>query len=443
MDNNQTQFDADSTLERIRDTVESIRDKMPSVDITSSTHPTDNGLLDTLRELITSINSKLGPVVSGGTNSTDITSNTNVAGEESPLEGLSRNVDLIRNRLDVLVNQSQGNNQSKEATWLSLINRNLDAIRLHFEKPALEQPATGGEAPEETKTPTPRKQEGFLDFFKGLGTSLAKLWKGPPAPKPPTIPLPAAPTMMGMPVTNPALIPPAPPSPPAPKPPAPPSWLAGLGNTLSGLFNKATNLKPEGFGSRLSGFGGKMMDSARNQSGLGSFGDALGGVGKLAGSIPIVGKPIEGIAKLGETAFKSVDKLQEWTQNLHEANMQFAEFSGAMAGVQAEQNVRDIEYSQSRGDSRADSAGYLAEGMSDLRDAVAPIGDMVSNVKNYVGGFLSKTLGGILGGIMKLVGLGEKKEEGNPTDRPLHTDAAKEGERYWREKGNPAMFDRN
>lgn len=127
----------------------------------------------------------------------------------------------------------------------------------------------------------------------------------------------------------------------------------------------------------------------------GQVGDIMGGLGKLASAIPIIGKPIEAMGKLGEVTFGAVGKLQDWTKSLHDANMQFAEFSGSMAAVQAAQEARDIQLSHERGERRAKSAEYLAEGKSNLSENLAPIKDLVGNVTNYIGGALSN-LGAVI-----------------------------------------------
>jgi hypothetical protein len=124
-------------------------------------------------------------------------------------------------------------------------------------------------------------------------------------------------------------------------------------------------------------------------------GDIMGGLGKLASAIPVIGKPIEAMGKLGEVTFNAVGKLQHWTESLHSANMQFAEFSGSMAAVQAAQEARDIQLSHERGERRAKSAEYLAEGKSNLSENLAPIKDLVGNVTNYIGGALSN-LGAVI-----------------------------------------------
>jgi hypothetical protein len=115
----------------------------------------------------------------------------------------------------------------------------------------------------------------------------------------------------------------------------------------------------------------------------------LGAAGNLAGMIPMVGGPIAALGKLGEVTFKAVDRLRDWTEGLHNANMQFAEFSSAMSSVEAEQKVRDIELSMTRGERRAESAGYLARGKHRLNEEVTPIEDAFANAKNYIGGALA------------------------------------------------------
>lgn len=136
--------------------------------------------------------------------------------------------------------------------------------------------------------------------------------------------------------------------------------------------------------------GGKVIASARDTSDLGGMGKMLSGLGSLAGAVPYVGKPIEALTKFGEVAFKAVDRLQTWSNQLHQANMQFTEFSGAMAGVQARQEVRDMMLSKERGDRRAGVAENVAQSKSGLAAETAKVGDFMSNVWGSVNSFFSQ-----------------------------------------------------
>lgn len=168
-----------------------------------------------------------------------------------------------------------------------------------------------------------------------------------------------------------------------------PEMVAQFGAKQPGFKGRAT----QALGNFMQG-----LDTGRGEeaSELSRAGDMSKALGNLLGGVPLFGKPIEAATKFSDVLFKSVDKVQEWTQQLHDANMQFAEFSGAMAGVQARQEVREIELSRERGNRRAKSAEYLAEGKNQLDRSVAPIGDLVGNATNYVGGLLSRGFAALL-----------------------------------------------
>ncbi len=106
------------------------------------------------------------------------------------------------------------------------------------------------------------------------------------------------------------------------------------------------------------------------------------GYGKIA-SAPV---------KFAAALVESVDKLQDFSHNLHDSNMKFTEFSGAMSAVQAKQMVRDIQLSQARGNRRAESAETIAQSMNRLDVAKAPIEDAFANLKAEV---LSPLLDGV------------------------------------------------
>lgn len=106
------------------------------------------------------------------------------------------------------------------------------------------------------------------------------------------------------------------------------------------------------------------------------------GAGKTMGGAAsyVVGPPVL-FAKLA-------GRLQDFSDHLHSANMRFAEFSGAMAGVQAAQEIREIRMSQERGDQLAPSAGYLAENKSALDNSLGKIETSFGVFKNLGGGLL-------------------------------------------------------
>lgn len=166
----------------------------------------------------------------------------------------------------------------------------------------------------------------------------------------------------------------------------------GLSNFLGALRDRVA---PTAFGQGLGQVKDATMSVPFSQGEeTSNAGDIIGGMGNIAGTI--MGGPVAALGKLGEVALGSVGKLQDWTKGLHDANMQFAEFSASMAEVQAEQTVRDIELSRERGERRAESAKYLAEGMSELNSTTAPIADLFANAKNYIGGALSQVTSTLL-----------------------------------------------
>ena len=129
---------------------------------------------------------------------------------------------------------------------------------------------------------------------------------------------------------------------------------------------------------------GKLFQSVQAESSFESASKGLEAMGSLGGKIPLVGKAVEGVAKLGSVAFKSMERIEKWGDQLHESNMKFAEFSGAMASVQAQQEVRDIQYSKERGDARSKTAKELAEAKSRARNSWAGFTDKVKGTWDKV-----------------------------------------------------------
>lgn len=130
-------------------------------------------------------------------------------------------------------------------------------------------------------------------------------------------------------------------------------------------------------------------------------GQSIEHAGKLSGF-----KGIEWLGKLGETAAEASDRLREWAKGMHDANMQFAEFSAVMTEVQVEQRVRNIELSQQRGERRAASAKTLAEGRSRLESSVAPWEDLWARIKGEFTGQVLSYLGMAVELIAKIPGVG-------------------------------------
>lgn len=147
----------------------------------------------------------------------------------------------------------------------------------------------------------------------------------------------------------------------------------GIGHLMQGLKGGEN-----GVGSLLRGVS-KVSEGAQASGALGSVGGGVAGA-------------VGGVAALGAAAYEGMKKVQEWGDSLHKANMQFAEFSGAMAGVEARQEVRDMQLSRERGERRAASAEYLAEGKNGLDKSMAVIEDSVAVLSNYVTGTLARVI---------------------------------------------------
>ena len=86
--------------------------------------------------------------------------------------------------------------------------------------------------------------------------------------------------------------------------------------------------------------------------------------------------------KFAAALVESIDKLREWSKGLHNANMQFAEFSGAMARVQGDTEAREFVRLQAQGDRRANSAGDLAKATQGVEDQLAPLEDLWAVIQN-------------------------------------------------------------
>ncbi len=159
-------------------------------------------------------------------------------------------------------------------------------------------------------------------------------------------------------------------------------------------------------GAEVSGVGGAFKA-------LGGAGEMLGGMGGAAEALGAVLGPV---GAFGAALVGGVEKLQEWGKSLHDANMQFAQFSGSMAQVQANQDLRDQMLNMRKGEARAASAEHLSQGMNSLNQALAPIENGIANLGNKIVGNLALWAGEIIKKIEKLIPwLEDNEEEGlNP-----------------------------
>lgn len=134
--------------------------------------------------------------------------------------------------------------------------------------------------------------------------------------------------------------------------------------------------------------GAKAMEAGRGvttaSEGMRSAGSAL----DAADPSGTASAPLKFGAKLIETG----EALRQWGHALHDANRKFEEFSGSMAAVSAQKEVRDVLRMMEQGERRSSSAGNMAEALGDLEDAMAPIEDLIAIIKNEIGVFVIERL---------------------------------------------------
>lgn len=88
-----------------------------------------------------------------------------------------------------------------------------------------------------------------------------------------------------------------------------------------------------------------------------------------------------GVTLFAEEIAKGVQAIRGWTKEALQANMQFAEFSGAMAAVQAQLEIQSVTLAQIHGAARATSTSQLAEAQFKTETHLAPFTDAISNIK--------------------------------------------------------------
>ncbi len=146
---------------------------------------------------------------------------------------------------------------------------------------------------------------------------------------------------------------------------------------------------------------GKEFAAAATSQRAGELGGhALRGVGSgakaMLGEHDPFAKVIDGVTKFGAIMFEATDKLRDWSKQLHDSNIKFAQYSGPMAAVDIRQQVRDINLSRERGSRRAETAETLAEGKHKLEKEFAPIEDAIANLQNIITAWIDNQLADFL-----------------------------------------------
>lgn len=158
---------------------------------------------------------------------------------------------------------------------------------------------------------------------------------------------------------------------------------------------------------------GPMGGAASAAQAFGSFinatntGDQIGGLGgAMGGAISMIPHPAAQLAGTALTMFsktigKAINTIDDWNRHLRESNFQFAEYSAAMAQVQAEHEIRQIKLSKERGDSRAGWAKEYIESADRFDRAMAPIRDGLDQLsetfKNVVRNAASEVIEALFG----------------------------------------------
>jgi len=169
-------------------------------------------------------------------------------------------------------------------------------------------------------------------------------------------------------------------------------------------FSKA--LQGGDFGSILQGIGGaggRTVEGAQNL-----IKDMVPVTGeKLAGYL----EPLKIVADLVSVIGTGVETLRNWNKALFDSNAQFAEFSGSMSVVVAEQEIRAMLLSQERGERRASGAREQAESMHRLNKALAPVEDAFARFSNRLSSLASSWAADRLEYLTEKLGLDDPETE--------------------------------
>jgi hypothetical protein len=191
---------------------------------------------------------------------------------------------------------------------------------------------------------------------------------------------------------------------------------------------------------------GHLAGAFQEESAFAVSRETTAAAGEFSPLLGPLGKPIEGVMKFGTVIFDSLEKLRTWTRQLHEGNMQFAEFSASMAVVQGQAQLRELELRRAQGDARAESAERLSANRAEMNQQLAPFENAWANAKNELGAiiaggvvsaFETTQLDELVVGVLRRLGLNpDNDEQGNLGDWIL-----RHGEgRDWAMQDRPPEF---
>ncbi len=215
-------------------------------------------------------------------------------------------------------------------------------------------------------------------------------------------------------------------------------------NSGGGPFDPATKSGNEFRGGVSRGFQDaldKIQKGMMSRHAGGQAGGLVGGLGSALGTaFPTIAAPL----KMTEALARSTDAVRQMTNQLHENNIRFAEFSGPMAAVDIRQQAREINLARERGSFLAPSAEQLAASSFSMGEAWAPIEDRIATSWNRVLAMFSDvgTAGG--GEMQKLINFLSGKgytpmAAADPKDNPQDWLRSRE-DANWDAYGRPKRF---
>jgi hypothetical protein len=132
---------------------------------------------------------------------------------------------------------------------------------------------------------------------------------------------------------------------------------------------------------RAEDIGGNLLEGGKST--VKGVARAAGGpfLGGLAETGAEMGMAINPFIQMAEVGFKAIGFLRDFSDHLTKANLQFAQFSGSMAMVQASFEVQKIFLDMARGERRAASAMGLVNAQMGTERMLAPLEDQWANMK--------------------------------------------------------------
>lgn len=170
-----------------------------------------------------------------------------------------------------------------------------------------------------------------------------------------------------------------------------------IGEDLKGMGREASHAFQS---DKIEDVGEHTINSAKH--GVSAYLRSIGG--PILGSLAAHTFENNPLIQIQEAGFKMLGFLRQFTDHLIKANLQFSEFSGAMAAVSAQVEIQDMFLSMQKGEARAGATSNLAAAQFRTEQNLAPFENAWSNIRSDVMTSFNDLFNDVFGSFISHVG---------------------------------------